>query len=197
MIAAIKATKHFNDLPISKAEADNVFNILNEVYQYNGVTHDMVGTRQRRIIECNALVCNLLRLNLDYTVQTLGKIFNKHHATIIHYTKLHNEVLMANNKYLKLYNKLAEEINLNKKQNMYLTVLDYETGRVYQYQFQHMSQVDVSNVDEEQWQDFITSEGHKLSFCQWMVHNKGQVIRDLKHHENLMYENRQQPSTSI
>ena len=178
MIATIEATKHFHKLPISQGEKDNVFNILNEVYQYNGITHDMIGTRQRKITECNALVSNLLRRNLDYTVQLIGKIFKKHHSTIIHYTKLHDEVLMSDNKYYKLYNKLEEEINLNKKQNMYLTVLNFETGRVYQYQFTHMSRLDKQDIDSEQWEDFIDSEGHHLDSCQWMVHEQGQVIRD-------------------
>jgi hypothetical protein len=185
MIATIEATRHFYKLPISQAEADDVFNILNEAYQTNGITHDMVGTRQRKITESNALVSNLLRRNLNYTVQLLGKIFNKHHATIIHYTKLHNEVLMADNKYQKLYNKLEEEINLNKKQNMYLTVLNFESGRVFQYQFQHMSRIDKADVDSEQWEEFITDEDHNLSSCQWMVHEQGQVIRDLKHVKDL------------
>tara|TARA_R100000458_G_C8239061_1_gene218623 strand:+ start:328 stop:900 length:573 start_codon:yes stop_codon:yes gene_type:complete len=190
MIATIEATKHFKDLPISQGEKDNVFNILNEAYQFNGITLDMVGTRQRKITECNALVSNLLRRNLDYTVQLIGKMFNKHHSTIIHYTKLHNEVLMADNKYHKLYNRLEEEINLNKKKNMYLTVLNFETGRVFQYQFQHMSRVERDNVDSEQWEDFIIDEGHHLDSCQWMVHEQGQVIRDLKHYKDLTHEDR-------
>ena len=148
----------------------------------------MIGTRQRRIIETNALVSNLLRRNLNYTVQMVGKMFNKHHSTIIHYTKLHDEVLMANNKYIKLYNRLEEEVKLTKKKNMYLTVLNFEDGRIYQYQFQHMSKVDKANVDSEQWEEFITDEGHNLSSCEWMVHEKGQVIRDLKHHKDLHNE---------
>jgi|21_taG_2_1085346.scaffolds.fasta_scaffold11514_3 hypothetical protein len=183
--AVVKATDHFKDLPISEEERHSAYFLFNQAYNNNSITVDMLDTRQRRLIETNALISNLLRRNFNITVELLGKMFKKHHATILHYTKLHDQVLMADNKYFQLYRKLDEEVKLTKKQNMYLTVLNFETGRVFQYQFQHMSRVDKEDVDSEQWEEFIIDEGHRLDSCQWMVHEQGQVIRDVKHHKDL------------
>jgi hypothetical protein len=43
----------------------------------------------------------------------------------------------------------------------YITVLDFEAGRVFQYE-----------VHEE----YLTDKGHNLSNCEWMVHLDPQVI---------------------
>ena len=55
----------------------------------------------------------------------------------------------------------------------YITVLDFEVGRVYQYEV--MGQKGW-NPDSESIEDFLSSVGHNLSNCEWMVHKDGQVI---------------------
>jgi len=47
-----------------------------------------------------------------------------------------------------------------------ITVLDYETGRVYQYQ------VSINKHAEE----YITFKGHRLSNVEWMEHNDSRLI---------------------
>ena len=47
-----------------------------------------------------------------------------------------------------------------------ITVLDYETGRVYQYQ------VSINKHAEE----YITFKGHRLSNIEWMEHNDSRLI---------------------
>jgi|3_EtaG_2_1085321.scaffolds.fasta_scaffold146801_2 hypothetical protein len=46
----------------------------------------------------------------------------------------------------------------------YMTVLDSEIGRVFQYK------VSTKHLRNESCEDFITRKGHRLSNCQWMVH---------------------------
>ena len=53
---------------------------------------------------------------------------------------------------------------MNKK---WITVLDYETSRVYQYQ------VSINKHAEQ----FITFKGHKLSNVEWMEHQTPSVIK--------------------
>ena len=48
----------------------------------------------------------------------------------------------------------------------YITVLDFEVGRVFQYK--------IENKDGN-YERFITDEGHNLSNCEWMVHEKGHI----------------------
>ena len=52
---------------------------------------------------------------------------------------------------------------MNKK---WITVLDYETSRVYQYQ------VSINKHAE----DFIVFKGHRLSNVEWMEHQTGKPI---------------------
>ena len=48
----------------------------------------------------------------------------------------------------------------------WITVLDYETSRVYQYQ------VSINKHAE----DFIVFKGHRLSNIEWMEHQNGKPI---------------------
>ena len=52
----------------------------------------------------------------------------------------------------------------------YITVLDFEVGRVFQYKIEDW------DVDNESCEDFITKNGHRLSNCEWMVHEEPRVI---------------------
>ena len=57
----------------------------------------------------------------------------------------------------------------------YVTVLDFETGRV------HMYTVDKNdwNPDEESLVDFLKHIGHNLELCEWMVHSDKRVVTSL------------------
>jgi hypothetical protein len=51
-----------------------------------------------------------------------------------------------------------------------LTVLDFEDGRVYQY--------DIETDRDLQTEDFekiMIGEGHRLDDCQWMSHSDGRI----------------------
>ena len=51
----------------------------------------------------------------------------------------------------------------------YITVLDFEAGRVFQYEIDFFPDV---NVAEE----YLSKLGHNLSNCEWMSHENPQVI---------------------
>ena len=53
----------------------------------------------------------------------------------------------------------------------YITVLDFEIGRVFQYK----ADLDVPWVDEA-CEDYLTNKGHNLSDCQWIIHDNGDII---------------------
>jgi len=72
---------------------------------------------------------------------------------------IHNSIIRA-----KLRELITKEINNMKKKC--ITVLDYETGRVYQYQ------VSINKHAEE----YITFKGHRLSNIEWMEHNDSRLI---------------------
>ena len=65
----------------------------------------------------------------------------------------------------------------------YITVLDYESGRVHQYNIsvdmktsyeKHKHWSPQSEVCEE----YLTNKGHNLSNCEWMSHNNNHIIKE-------------------
>ena len=69
------------------------------------------------------------------------------------------------------------------KEIKYITVLDFIKGEVYQYKIsadqflksdEHFKDW---NPDQEACEDYLTGNGHYLSNCQWMVHDKPRVIK--------------------
>jgi len=49
---------------------------------------------------------------------------------------------------------------------MYITVLDFENGRVYQYE----------SPKNKEYEEYLTGLGHNLSNCEWMIHKNSEVI---------------------
>ena len=57
----------------------------------------------------------------------------------------------------------------------YITVLDFEIGRVFQYKISDQRLV-AWNPEEESCEEYLTNKGHNLGNCEWMVHDIAQVI---------------------
>ena len=51
----------------------------------------------------------------------------------------------------------------------YITVLDFEVGRVFQYKIEEW------DIDNESCEEFLTRVGHRLKDCSWMIHEKGHI----------------------
>ena len=52
----------------------------------------------------------------------------------------------------------------------YITVLDFEAGRVFQYEIE---EIDETACDYER---FLNNNGHNLSNCEWMIHSDNKII---------------------
>ena len=57
----------------------------------------------------------------------------------------------------------------------YITVLDFEVGKVFQYDIGVKKNW---NPDYEACEDYLTSKGHNLTNCEWMVHEDATVHRE-------------------
>ena len=53
--------------------------------------------------------------------------------------------------------------------NKYITVLDFEDGKVYQYE------IGVT-AGHEEIEEFLTHSGHNLTNCEWMAHKNPDII---------------------
>ena len=54
-----------------------------------------------------------------------------------------------------------------------ITVLDFEKGKVYQYEVMRQ---EGWNPDSESIEDFLESVGHNTNNCEWMVHEDNKVV---------------------
>ena len=52
----------------------------------------------------------------------------------------------------------------------YITVLDFEAGRVFQYE--------VYLDQNEEHEEYLTDKGHNLANCEWMIHSNNQIITE-------------------
>ena len=50
----------------------------------------------------------------------------------------------------------------------YITVLDFEAGRVFQYEI-YLDQ-------NEEYEEYLTEQGHNLANCEWMIHGNNKII---------------------
>ena len=53
----------------------------------------------------------------------------------------------------------------------YITVLDFEIGRVFQYKLEVLD-----NADDNTYERLLTNKGHNLTNCEWMVHDNNELI---------------------
>ncbi len=61
---------------------------------------------------------------------------------------------------------------MNKEREIakFITVLDFEVGKVFQYKVDAETYV---NVEDE---EYLTNKGHNLTNCEWMVHDSNEII---------------------
>ena len=57
----------------------------------------------------------------------------------------------------------------------YITVLDFEAGRVFQYKLKELHRNSDGVVDHE---EFLSNIGHNMANCEWMVHEIAGIIKD-------------------
>ena len=56
-----------------------------------------------------------------------------------------------------------------KKKSKYITVLDFEASRVFQYEVPTFN-------DHNKYEEYLTNKGHNLTNCQLMVHDNHEII---------------------
>ena len=62
------------------------------------------------------------------------------------------------------------------KRMKYITVLDFEIGKVFQYDVGFQVNKLGWNPDNENCENYLTNKGHNLQNCEWMVHEEPRVI---------------------
>ena len=58
----------------------------------------------------------------------------------------------------------------------YITVLDFEDGKVYQYEISAWGNSNNWNPDSESIEEYLSGLGHNLTNCEWMVHKDCEIV---------------------
>ena len=53
---------------------------------------------------------------------------------------------------------------------IYITVLDFEVGKVFQYE--------AVQPYLQDYEEYLTDKGHNLANCEWMVHSNNKIITE-------------------
>ena len=56
----------------------------------------------------------------------------------------------------------------------YITVLDFEVGKVFQYECPGIT--DKYQDASERCEEYLSELGHNLSNCEWMIHKDNKII---------------------
>jgi len=59
--------------------------------------------------------------------------------------------------------------------NKYITVLDFEVERIFQYKIEEPHRNEDGVIDHE---EFLTNHGHRMNNCEWMVHENKEIIKE-------------------
>ena len=57
----------------------------------------------------------------------------------------------------------------------YITVLDYELGKVFQYKISDQ-RFNFIHAKIKKREEFLTNKGHRLKDCSWMTHDSSEII---------------------
>ena len=64
-----------------------------------------------------------------------------------------------------------------KKKSKYITVLDFEINRVFQYDLDYNELEKYTNdIQFEDYEEFLGDKGHNLTNCEWMIHDSNEII---------------------
>ena len=56
------------------------------------------------------------------------------------------------------------------EENKYITILDFENGKVFQYE------IEDKFIDNGDYEEYLSDQGHNLTNCEWMVHDNNELI---------------------
>ncbi len=60
-------------------------------------------------------------------------------------------------------------------ENKYITVLDFEIRRIFQYKVNELD-VPIGAIIHEWYEEFLIKKGHSLNNCEWMVHDIKEIV---------------------
>ena len=99
-----------SQLNVSENNKEIISNLFEIAYTHSNITQEMLWTRRRTLVETNAVICTIINSFFKLSLTENAKLFNKHHATAIHYIGLYNDSLCMDKQMRELHEKLSNHI---------------------------------------------------------------------------------------
>lgn len=91
----IDAMYDFMNIAHEPTEINQIINLINEYFSVNCISNNRNG----QVVKARQLAIHFIKLYLNLSITSIGKIFNKHHATILHSLNTVNNRSITNKKY--------------------------------------------------------------------------------------------------
>lgn len=85
-----------------------ILEIVKIAFTYKGVEYKYVESRRREVVDAKIIVCKVLYEFFKISLSGIGSLFDKNHATVIHYIKMYNNTLIHNKEDVILFNRLCD-----------------------------------------------------------------------------------------
>lgn len=102
----------------------NNFNNVKKIVEMVMEVDIFVNNRKRAVVEARMIISSMLR-EMGYSLNTIGNLIDKDHATIIHYNKKLSSLMEVDRVLLRKYLKCKEMIILKEHPIELVTEVDY------------------------------------------------------------------------
>ena len=99
---------------LDNSKWSTVKSLFRKAYKDFSIKTSDIGTRKRVFIEVNATIAFVIREHYrSLSLQSIGNLFGKNHATIIHYIEVYENILCMLPQYRKLHENLSSMVMLD------------------------------------------------------------------------------------
>jgi len=101
-------TNRVDEVRLTSLNKDIIKKMIKFAYLQTGIEVKDLGTRKRKFVDTNTvLVVTILEGFRDMKLEALGRVFDKHHATIMHYKQSYYNAVCLDKEFSNLYKDLS------------------------------------------------------------------------------------------
>ena len=100
---------NIDKLSVTERQKSTIKDIIKLAYRERAINFEDLNTRKRHVVETNSTIATVIREQFqNISLQAIGSIFNKNHATIIHYQRSYYDFLFKDKLHSSLHKRLSD-----------------------------------------------------------------------------------------
>ena len=114
-------------LPVNDISKIIIKELFNYAYTTYGISEEDLNTRKRRVVDTNCIIVTVISEQFrNLSLEKIGGLINKHHATVIHYKDNYQNILCLDSNLRDLYDTLHNKCNMKKYGWTYETIINFK-----------------------------------------------------------------------